>query len=126
MGRRKQLPDHSGGIPLHHEFFSDQKIEEIRDRYGKLPDEAQNIVSLAELKLCATQLRVQQIRAMNGTVTLSFDPNSPVTEDQLKRAAKHSAYTIRQISARSLVVRIKRLKNAEKINHVKNILQGFR
>ncbi len=100
--------------------------EEIRDRYGKLPQETQNIVSLAELKLIATQLRVQQIQASNGSVTLSFDANSLITEDQLKHAVKHSDSTIRQLSSRRLVVQTKRLKNVEKVNYIKNILQQFR
>lgn len=100
--------------------------EEIRDRYGKLPPETENIVSLAELKLIATQLRVQQIQASNGNVTLLFDDNSLVSEEQLKRMVKHSNNTIRQPSSRKLVVQTKRLKNVEKVNHIKNILQQFR
>lgn len=100
--------------------------EEIRDRYGKLPQETENLVSLAELKLIASQLRVQQIQASNGSVILLFDANSPVTEEQLKRALKHSDNAIRQSSPRKLVVRTKRLKNAEKVNSIKNILQQFR
>ena len=100
--------------------------EEVCDRYGKLPSEAQNIVALAELKLLATQLRVQQVQAMNGTVSLVFDKSSLIDANQLKRVVKKLAdKAIRQTSLRSLVVQTKRLKNAEKINYIKNILQSF-
>jgi len=100
--------------------------EEVRDRYGKFPQEARNIVLIAELKLIATRLRVTQIQSADGTVILSFDENSPVTENQIKHAIKHANHTIRQTSSRSLAVDLKRLKSAEKLSHVKNILQSFR
>jgi transcription-repair coupling factor (superfamily II helicase) len=100
--------------------------EEVRDRYGKLPREAQNIVLLAELKLIATQLRITQIQAGDGTVVLSFDENSPITEHHIKHVIKRADKTIRQTSPRNLVIDVKRLKSAEKLSHVKNILQSFR
>ncbi|MDY0091872.1 MAG: transcription-repair coupling factor [Candidatus Vecturithrix sp.] len=100
--------------------------EEIQDRYGKLPQEAQNIVLLAELKLLAVQLRIQQIQAVEGpSVKVLFDDSSPVSPEQIRRVIKHPDNQIRHPSARALVVPIKRLKNAEKIEYVRNILQSF-
>jgi transcription-repair coupling factor (superfamily II helicase) len=127
------IPDMKQRLELYKRLMSSKDFpqlfdveEEVRDRYGKLPPEAQNIVSLAELKLMATQLRVAQIRAVNETVTLLFDESSPVTEEQLTRAVKQTNKTLRQTSPRTLAIEVKRLKNAEKVNHIKNILQSFR
>ncbi len=128
------IPDMKQRLEMYKRLMSCQDFdkildveEEIRDRYGKLPPETENIVSLAELKLIATQLRVQQIQASNGNVVLLFDDNSPVVEEQFKRTVKHSDKTIRYIvDARKLVVQTKRLKNVEKVNCIKNILQQFR
>ncbi len=90
--------------------------EEIQDRYGKLPQEAQNIVLLAELKLLAVQLRIQQIQAVEGpAVKVLFDDSSSVSPEQIRHMLKHPDNQIRHPSARALVVPIKRLKNAEKI-----------
>ncbi|MBD3305813.1 transcription-repair coupling factor [candidate division KSB3 bacterium] len=100
--------------------------EEIRDRYGSLPLETQNLVSLAELTLIANDLRVQQIQASDGVVSLVFDEHSSVTDQQLKRAAKSSDSMIRHPSARRLVVETKRLRDTKKIACIKNILQTMR
>ena len=99
--------------------------DEIRDRYGKLPDEAQSIVSLAELKVLATQIRAKQIQASDGIVKLVFDISSPVTEEQMKRVVKNSEKTTRQTSSHTLVIEAKRLKSAEKITRVRETLQKF-
>lgn len=74
--------------------------DEMKDRYGNMPTEAENIVSLGELKLIATQLRIQQIQASDGIVSVMFDDSSPVSDKEIK-------------------------KNVEKINCVKNILHNF-
>jgi transcription-repair coupling factor (superfamily II helicase) len=99
--------------------------EEVRDRYGKLPPEAQNIVSLAELTLLAAQLRVQQIQATDGLVKVVFDEQAPVTDDRLRVMLKHSEKTVRKAAERTLVVQAKRLRPTEKIKRVKNILQSL-
>ena len=70
--------------------------EEVKDRYGKLPPEAQNIVSLAELKLQATQLRIQQIQAVEGpAVKVLFDESSPISPDRIRSVVKHTDKPIR-------------------------------
>jgi transcription-repair coupling factor (superfamily II helicase) len=101
--------------------------EEIRDRYGKLPQEAQNIVALAELKLIATQLRITQIKAVNSTITLVFDATSSVTvtDQQIKHAVKQAQKRIRQISPQELTVELTKVQKNERISHIKDILLSF-
>ena len=99
--------------------------DEIRDRYGKLPDAAEALVALAELKLMATTLRVQQIQAFDGSVKLVFDAETSATDEQLKRAAKRSERAIRYAPPLTLIVEMKRLKNAEKITAVKEVLKAL-
>lgn len=99
--------------------------EEIQDRYGRLPIEAQNIVGLGELKLIATQLRIAQIQAVNGTVNLVFDERTPVTELAIKQAVKRLVPNLRQLSPRSLEISFKGVKRAEKLDYLKKILQSL-
>ena len=99
--------------------------DEIRDRYGKLPEAAEALVALAELKLMAATLRVQQIQAFDGGVKIVFDAGTPATEEQLRRAAKRSERAIRYAPPLTLIMEIKHLKNTEKITAVKEVLQAL-
>ena len=99
--------------------------DEIADRYGKLPDAAQSLVALAELKVMATALRVQQIQAFDGSVKLVFDANAPIKQERIQWLVKGSNKTIRYLPPLTLVAELKRMKDADKLNHVKQMLQTF-
>ena len=99
--------------------------DEITDRYGKLPEAAQSLVALAELKVMATALRVQQIQAFDGGVKIVFDANAPIKAERILWLVKGSNKTIRYLPPLTLVAEIKRMKDADKLNHVKQILQAF-
>jgi len=66
MRKRKQLPDHSEGIPVRHGFFSDEQIEEMQVRYGFRKDFplSQHLEELAEnylaLKDCLSKIPVSE------------------------------------------------------------------
>lgn len=99
--------------------------DEIADRYGKLPDAAQSLVALAELKAMATALRVQQIQAFEGSVKLVFDANAPIKAERIQWLVKGSNKTIRYLPPLTLVAELKRMKDTDKLNHVKQMLQAF-
>lgn len=100
--------------------------EEVRDRYGKFPPEAQNIVSLAEIKLIATPLRVAQIQAGEGVVKIVLDEKSLVPDTQLKQILKQHPKTVRPTeSGRGLLVKVNRMTSTKKLDSVKNILQSL-
>ena len=127
------IPDMKQRLEMYKRLMSAQDFgqlldaeEEVHDRYGKLPPEAQNIVALAELKLMATQLRVQQIKAMDSLITLNFDEHSPITAEHLKRAVKQSPKRLRQTAERELRLELRGVKPADRIQHVKDLLQSLR
>ncbi|MCP4398395.1 MAG: transcription-repair coupling factor [bacterium] len=100
--------------------------EEIEDRYGKLPDEARSIVALAELKLIATQLRVQQIQAFDEIVKVVLDGSSPITEDRIRKTIGNFERPVRRLpSGTSLVIDNKRLKGIARIECVKKLLSSL-
>lgn len=61
---------------------SDQAVdavhEELIDRFGKLPPQAQALVETHRLRLMAKPLGVSKIDANEGLLTLQFEPNPPV------------------------------------------------
>jgi transcription-repair coupling factor (superfamily II helicase) len=98
--------------------------EEIEDRYGRLPGPARNIVSLAELNLIGTQLRVSQIKAIEHMVKILLDDHSPVTEAQLKSVIQEGKGSIKPTkSAPGLVLDVKGLRATEKLDYVRKTLQ---
>ncbi len=99
--------------------------EEVRDRYGKLPDEAQNIVALAELKMLATQHRVQKIEAFGSTVKLVFDASTPATNSQITRTIKEFETPITRPSPGTLIIEVKGLNKSGKIDRVQKVLSAL-
>ena len=97
--------------------------EEIEDRYGKLPDEARSIVALAEVKLIATQLRIQQIQAFDEIIKVVLAESSPITEDRIRQTINSFERPVQRLaSGTSLVLDKKRLKGVARIECVKSLL----
>lgn len=98
--------------------------EEIEDRYGRLPEPARNIVGIGELTLLGTQLRVSEITAVEQMVKILLDDRSPVPESRLNAVIAESHGTMKATkSAPGLVVDVKGLKGAEKLERIRKVLQ---
>ncbi|HEX5037505.1 MAG TPA: transcription-repair coupling factor [bacterium] len=65
------------------ELEADIVREEMRDRFGELPPEAENLVELSTLKVHAKKLRLKQVRADAKHFVFAFDPSSPLNPDLL-------------------------------------------
>ncbi len=59
--------------------------EEMQDRFGPLPKPAENLAELAAIKAYARQLRMKQLRYDGRTLSLAFDPTSPLPPEVLTR-----------------------------------------
>jgi transcription-repair coupling factor (superfamily II helicase) len=57
--------------------------EEIRDRYGRLPQLVKNLFRIMELRHVLKAALVEQISFRDGTISLLFNPRSPVKADRL-------------------------------------------
>ena len=100
--------------------------EEIADRYGKLPDEARSIVALAEVKLIATQLRIQQIQAYEEIIKIVLSESSPISDDQIRKTINRFERKVERLaSGTSLVLDNKRLKGLDRIECVKKLLSSL-
>jgi transcription-repair coupling factor (superfamily II helicase) len=63
--------------------------EELRDRYGRLPEEARNLVRLKELRILAEESGVEEVRARGGEATVRFGLDrepSPETVKEMIRS----------------------------------------
>jgi len=67
---------------------SDERIladleEELRDRFGPLPEEASHLLSLLRLKLLLRRLWIKQLDSVNGELVLTFAQNPEIDLDRL-------------------------------------------
>jgi len=60
--------------------------EELRDRYGFLPQVLENLLEVMNLKLLLKKGKIRRVSAEKERVILTFDPNSPVDPKRLVTA----------------------------------------
>jgi transcription-repair coupling factor (superfamily II helicase) len=65
------------------ELEADIVREEMKDRFGDLPSETENLLELSTLKVHAKKLRIKQVRCDARHFVLAFDPSSPLNPDLL-------------------------------------------
>ena len=81
--------DYCGDVHLRLSFYKklataqsgeqiDRLLEEIVDRFGKLPPPAQTLIDVHRLRVLSQPYGVQKVDAAPGVTTISFRPNPPV------------------------------------------------
>jgi len=56
----------------------DGLMEEIIDRFGKLPTQAQTLIDVHRLRVLSQPYGVTKVDAAPGVITISFRPNPPI------------------------------------------------
>lgn len=72
------------------ELEADIVREEMRDRFGEPPAEAENLLELSVLKVHAKKLRIKQVRGDAKHLVFAFDPSSPLNPDLLMQRITQS------------------------------------
>lgn len=61
----------------------DALIEELKDRFGSLPSEVQNLFDVMRLKMIAKKLLVTDITEINGRIRIIFSKTTPVAGEKI-------------------------------------------
>jgi len=69
--------------------------EELEDRFGALPKEAENLVLLSTIKVYLRSLGVRKLDRRGKEAIFSFDPMVKLPREVLKRLAKKNGYQMR-------------------------------
>ncbi len=78
---------------------------ELKDRYGDLPDKVTRLLTATRLRLRAERLRIESLRAHQGTMAFKFLPASPLDLEKLNaylradKSAKFAANGVLSIPA---------------------------
>ncbi|MNS68219.1 Transcription-repair-coupling factor [compost metagenome] len=81
--------DYCGDVHLRLSFYKklataktadqiDGLLEEIVDRFGKLPAQAQTLIDVHRLRVLCEPFGVQKVDAAPGVINISFHPNPPI------------------------------------------------
>ena len=81
--------DYCGDVHLRLSFYKklataktadqiDALLEEIVDRFGKLPAQAQTLIDVHRLRVLCEPFGVQKVDAAPGVINISFHPNPPI------------------------------------------------
>jgi transcription-repair coupling factor (superfamily II helicase) len=57
--------------------------EELRDRFGQLPEKAERLVEIMEIKVAAITLFIHKIQNVAGKVRVLFAPETPVSTEKI-------------------------------------------
>ena len=61
----------------------DTLLEEIVDRFGKLPAPTQTLIDVHRLRVLAAPYGVQKVDATPGLILISFKPNPPIEPQRI-------------------------------------------
>ncbi|HEX5784124.1 MAG TPA: TRCF domain-containing protein, partial [Burkholderiaceae bacterium] len=81
--------DYCGDVHLRLSFYKklataknadqiDRLLEEIVDRFGKLPPQAQTLIDVHRLRVLSTPYGVVKVDATPGVILITFKPNPPI------------------------------------------------
>ena len=69
----------------------DHLYAELSDRFGPVPEEAESLLALAEIKITCSKLAIASLKERNGAVRITFAKVSKISIDKLLRMIKESA-----------------------------------
>ena len=84
--------------------------EEVRDRFGPLPKEVENLFQLVKLRLVLKRLGVTRLDGGQTGISLTFSTSSKINPEKAAKIVSQHASTLRFISASRLHVTVPRTR----------------
>jgi transcription-repair coupling factor (superfamily II helicase) len=98
---------------------------EMEDRFGAMPEPARHLFQVADIRVRAKGLRVQEIEARKGRVRLVFDEKTPVDPSKVVHLLSDPRRNLHYIPENILEIRLDGEDGEERVDAVKNLLQGL-
>jgi transcription-repair coupling factor (superfamily II helicase) len=80
-------------------IFTDADLESLRaelaDRFGPLPEEAESLLALAEIRVICRKLAISSLKERGGSVTVEFSKVAKVSVERLLKLIRESAGAVR-------------------------------
>jgi transcription-repair coupling factor (superfamily II helicase) len=99
--------------------------DELRDRYGEIPEAAGLLLEMMKLRVLLKRLKVEQIEYDGRQLTLSFHSGTPVPPEKILKLLEDPAGRYRFTPDYRLFIRLGRLEGEEVLRAAKKELQLF-
>jgi len=100
--------------------------DELRDRYGALPEEVRNLLGVISLKEDLSTLKVSRLDQGEASLVLTFSPHTPINPQRLLQLIDSHRKKMRLTPDSRLVVSMGSESPADVIKDARNILHTLR
>ncbi len=101
----------------------DRIAADLRDRYGELPEPAQNLLEIMKVKVFARRALVSRIDGAADSVSVTFSEHAGIPPDKVMRLIKRSGGTVRLIPEFTLRINVSDASLGTAVAAVKKCLQ---
>jgi transcription-repair coupling factor (superfamily II helicase) len=100
-------------------------VEELRDRFGELPEAAQTLVGVMRIRILLKRLWIELLEYDGRRLTLLFHAATKISPEQIRRLVTEEPERFRLGSDYRLVIELGRLKPTELLVRTRKELQQF-
>ena len=127
----KYVPDSSQIMEVYQDLGNCESLEEVKnieesliDRYGEMPAESSNLITLTRIKVSAKKLKVTRIKHVGDEIIISFDPSFIVKGEKLFELAKGMDRRLTFSGSKGLVIKLRTNKISQKeiLDFLENII----
>jgi transcription-repair coupling factor (superfamily II helicase) len=127
------IPETSMRLTLYKRFASvldevelDALTEETRDRFGKLPESVQHLITVMRIKIFAKRLWLRSVRMEKRQVVYTFTQQSPVDIEDLTGRIRKEPERFRWLAPHELAMGFKEGKEQAVIDSITRFLASLR
>ncbi len=126
----KYIPDSSQIMDIYQELGACETTEEVKtieesliDRFGHMPQETENLITLTHIKVIAKSLGVKKIKHVGDQIEIVFSPDFVIKGEKLLEIAKGAGRRITFSGTTGLVIKIRtnKLSQQEIMDLLENI-----
>ena len=128
----KYLPDPNQRLQFYQRMAAAEEddqlfdlVEELRDRYGELPQAAEILVGVMRLRLRLKKLRIELLEYDGKHLNLLFHASTRISPDLIRQLVTQQPDTYRLGADYKLAVTLGRIKPQELLDRVRKELQQF-
>ncbi len=126
------VPDPDQRFTLYKRLLALRSLEELgdfqremEDRFGAMPEPARHLLQVADIRIRAKGLRVQEIEARKGGVRLVFGERTSLDPSKVVRLLSDPRRNLHYIPENTLEIRLEGEGREQRVDAVKNLLQGL-
>ncbi|MDD5688048.1 MAG: transcription-repair coupling factor [Elusimicrobia bacterium] len=98
---------------------------EMKDRFGRVPDEVENLMAIGEIRLMAKKLAILQITSSPSSVMIKFSKNTTIEPSKILSILKNKKFRFIKNDLVEIFFE-ESLSHKKNIVFIKNLLQSFK